>query len=179
MTLGTSNRRVGIRTGAGDNATLGSSLFDHSPWSHRLRPKKLLCGSDTSPCLGPYSTVTCPEFQVSCRLGRELFTLPTYKVVYGEIIEWCTMKSVWFSMLGLIAVAGHPEQEKMELNAYKFSFKNHSFPTLQHAFVNVDYSLLLNMLFGSKIFTYLNVQQKLFSAMCIIFNTKRFQWKQH
>ena len=30
---------------------------------------------DTSPCLGPYPTVACPEFHAGFRLGRELFTL--------------------------------------------------------------------------------------------------------
>ena len=36
------------------------------------------CGGDTSPCLHPYPMAACPEFQFSCRLGREIFTFPAY-----------------------------------------------------------------------------------------------------
>jgi len=34
------------------------------------------CGGDTSSCPGPYPTAACPEFNIGCRLGRELSTLP-------------------------------------------------------------------------------------------------------
>ena len=33
------------------------------------------CGGDTSSYQGPYPTAACPEFHVSCRVGREIFTL--------------------------------------------------------------------------------------------------------
>ena len=36
------------------------------------------CGGDTSSCLGPYPMAACLKFYIGCRLGRELFTLPTY-----------------------------------------------------------------------------------------------------
>ena len=47
---------------------------------HRLRPENLYTSVAVrpAPCPDPYLTVACPEFHVVCRLGRELFTLPTY-----------------------------------------------------------------------------------------------------
>ena len=33
------------------------------------------CGGDISSWLGPYPIAACPEFHISCRLGRELFTM--------------------------------------------------------------------------------------------------------
>ena len=42
------------------------------PWA----VTKKACGRDTSSCLGLHPMATCPVFHISCRLGRELFTLP-------------------------------------------------------------------------------------------------------
>jgi hypothetical protein len=44
------------------------------PWAATKNASKE-CGGDIS-CPGPYPTAACPEFHISCRLGRELFTLP-------------------------------------------------------------------------------------------------------
>ena len=63
------------------------------PWISMLLPMSMLpwaatkkdlhwCGGDTSSCLGPYTMAACPEFHVGCRLGQELFTLPTYWTSY-------------------------------------------------------------------------------------------------
>ena len=43
------------------------------PWAANLHQ----CGGDTSPCPGPYPTAACLEFEVGCRLDRELFSLPS------------------------------------------------------------------------------------------------------
>ena len=48
-------------------------------WSQPMTPWTYLhkC-CDTSPCSGPYTTAACPEFHDCYRLGRKLFTLPSY-----------------------------------------------------------------------------------------------------
>ena len=45
-----------------------------------------------SSCLGLYPTTACPEFHVSCRIGRELLILPTY--IYNVIISLNTAKGL-------------------------------------------------------------------------------------
>ena len=44
-------------------------------WCHHHTTVKLFW---SQPCLSPCPMTACPEFHVSCHLGRELFTLPTY-----------------------------------------------------------------------------------------------------
>ena len=47
------------------------------------------CGSDNSSCLGPYPMVAFLEFHVSCRLGWEFFTLPTYLPQTKSMLSRC------------------------------------------------------------------------------------------
>ena len=47
------------------------------PWA-AIKKASQECGGDTSYCPDLYTTAACSEFHIGYRLGRELFTLPSY-----------------------------------------------------------------------------------------------------
>ena len=79
------------------------------PWT-AIKKGLPQCGGDTSSCPGPYPTAACPEFHIGCRLGRELFTLPTYNnlncIVLMNNIYVAFIDFVDFEILGVICSSG-------------------------------------------------------------------------